>query len=1006
MRLQSLSALAILILTLVCDAVLLGAPAEWGQLAGLVLVCALPGAALLLALPSDTRPRDWLERVLLAFGLSVVLSMLCFWLAAQLSGFGIISRWLVVESLLIMVLVGIGIWRAIRPSRTTHHAPRTTFHPSTLLRTGAPRFTLLALVLLVAALLRFTSLGYGEFYDDELDVVQSARSMLLGQTNVVFEHRKGPTEIWFAAVAAGTSTRFDEATMRLPFVLVSLGAIAATTMLGDEVFGKWRGLLAGLVLSGEGIFLAFSRMVQYQAIVLLMIVLAVWCALRFWRAQTPRSEIFYLAVGALCWSFGMLTHWDGVVIGVVLAWVVMQKWITPLSLPGRGVGGEGLPTRLAALWLISTLAVAIPAIFYLQLFLNPKIQEAKPYYGERIGFGIFNGVPAFMLHATFYDASPFIVVLLVSVAWFLARHLPRWRPAPRIGGVLALGLMLMPFLWPDFLQIGAWNFSLFIFIAILIMLLRSRTLTLEVKTLFTWLLVYFVVYAFVIKSAGLHFYTLMPALALLASLSILPNCPETRLTPHASRLTFHPSTHALHPAGQAGFIPAPPSAGAHSARRGHGQAVSRFTFYVSRFTPSAFRLVLFATLLMAYAYDYIAYIREQPEYALRYPQTALAIFPTLYRERPKDFFFGFPYRYGWSVIGELYRQGILRGKFESNETYLVTDWYARDLEVARDDEPRYYLRVDDSPRGGDVPGDLSEKFHPWGEVRVHSETKIQIFESHRYASSTLRVFNAEGYPTSDPQFLARSMTYKQAHGDDRAFRELGRYLDINTNAQDLLVLDTPLQDGIIPYYYRGPLRIMASSDEAALWQAAHSSRTIYASLWAPSKIEHWLAHEMYPLESQWFGSVRLSSYAPPLPHVTILKSGAWFGESARLLTYDIEPHVVHSGDVLQLNLQWQASAPLAARYKVFVHVLDQQGKVIAQRDSEPTADLRPTTTWKASETIEDLHGVRLPANLLPQKLRLAIGLYDPITNARLPVRDANGTPQPDGRLLIEGPTVQ
>src|SRR5205807_2395336 len=110
---------------------------------------------------------------------------------------------------------------------------------------------------------------------------------------------------------------------------------------------------------------------------------------------------------------------------------------------------------------------------------------------------------------------------------------------------------------------------------------------------------------------------------------------------------------------------------------------------------------------------------EDPAYALDYPRTSLPFFPTLYTERPRDFFFGFPYRYGWSVIGALYRQGVLRGKFLSNETYLVTDWYVRDIGAAEDDQPRYYLRANDAPRGGDVPADLAERFHPWGVVRVH-----------------------------------------------------------------------------------------------------------------------------------------------------------------------------------------------------------------------------------------------------------------------------------------------
>src|SRR5712692_7159568 len=98
MRSRLPAVLFVLALALACDAaVLVGAPPEVGQLAGLLLVFALPGAALLLVLPSDVRPRDIMERGVLSFGLSVALSMLCFWLAAQVAGLGIITRWLAVE---------------------------------------------------------------------------------------------------------------------------------------------------------------------------------------------------------------------------------------------------------------------------------------------------------------------------------------------------------------------------------------------------------------------------------------------------------------------------------------------------------------------------------------------------------------------------------------------------------------------------------------------------------------------------------------------------------------------------------------------------------------------------------------------------------------------------------------------------------------------------------------------------------------------------------------------
>ena len=510
--------------------------------------------------------------------------------------------------------------------------------------------------------------------DDELDVAQSARSLLLGQTSVVFEHRKGPTEIWFAVVAGGTSAQFDEWTLRLPFALASLGAVAGTMLLGEEFFGTRRGLLAGLLLAGEGIFLAFSRMVQYQGIVLCMIVLTAWCALRFWRATSRQTETLYLASGALFWSFGTLTHWDGALAALFLVYAVWQKW--SIDAPAGGIAErlQRFVTSVRGQWIKLTVivvsALALPAVFYLQLFLNPKVTNLKQYAGERIGFGIYNGAPGFMLHATFYDASPFIIGVLL-IAWLsLAWSLPtRAR--------LAAGLLALPFAWPGFLAVGDFNLSIVLFLGVLVVFGKTLWQNTATGMLWLWLFGYFIVYAFIVRSAGLHFYSLMPALMLIVSLAL--------------------ST---------------------------GDAVKRA---VRRWYRPAL-VVAGLLLLTSWAYALVVYVDTQPEYALDYPRTALSVFPTFYRERPRDFFFGFPYRYGWSVIGALYQQGELRGKFATNETYLVTDWYVRDIGAAERDAPRYYFRVDDAPRGGDVPADLEEQFHLWGKcgcmaIRASGSTK-------------------------------------------------------------------------------------------------------------------------------------------------------------------------------------------------------------------------------------------------------------------------------------------
>ena len=80
-----------------------------------------------------------------------------------------------------------------------------------------------------------------------------------------------------------------------------------------------------------------------------------------------------------------------------------------------------------------------------------------------------------------------------------------------------------------------------------------------------------------------------------------------------------------------------------------------------------------------------------------------------------------------------------------------------------------------------------------------------------------------------------------------------------------------------------------------------------------------------------------------------------FGDAARLagLTHQTTP------DGLALELVWQALREMDTSYRVFVHVLDENGDIIAQSDAEPVGWTRPTTGWASSEYIVDRHCCRL-----------------------------------------------
>jgi hypothetical protein len=104
-----------------------------------------------------------------------------------------------------------------------------------------------------------------------------------------------------------------------------------------------------------------------------------------------------------------------------------------------------------------------------------------------------------------------------------------------------------------------------------------------------------------------------------------------------------------------------------------------------------------------------------------------------------------------------------------------------------------------------------------------------------------------------------------------------------------------------------------------------------------------------------------------------------------LLGYDLERLVDEGQPSLQLSLYWRSEALLPADYTTFVHLLNQAGDVVAQKDRPPLDGAYPTSLWDPGEIIADQMRIPLPSDLPDGNYNLVVGLYDFNTGARLPV---------------------
>lgn len=119
-----------------------------------------------------------------------------------------------------------------------------------------------------------------------------------------------------------------------------------------------------------------------------------------------------------------------------------------------------------------------------------------------------------------------------------------------------------------------------------------------------------------------------------------------------------------------------------------------------------------------------------------------------------------------------------------------------------------------------------------------------------------------------------------------------------------------------------------------------------------------------------------------------------FGDEIGLVDIAFDPPKRLRGQDLTLIMDLQALKQPVTDYTVFAHIVDQEGNQVGGNDAPLTNGHYPSNLWDPDEQVVHRHAVRIPLALAPGAYRLRLGLYDPVTGARLPLQDDTGTAVP------------
>jgi hypothetical protein len=154
------------------------------------------------------------------------------------------------------------------------------------------------------------------------------------------------------------------------------------------------------------------------------------------------------------------------------------------------------------------------------------------------------------------------------------------------------------------------------------------------------------------------------------------------------------------------------------------------------------------------------------------------------------------------------------------------------------------------------------------------------------------------------------------------------------------------------------------------------------------------------------GPIKMLPPGPPVRAAEIpYRLDVRFEDEIRLAGYSLEDAVVAPGESLDLTLYWQALEAMDEDYTVFVHVLDRDGRLVAQQDNQPRGGRYSTSIWDEGEIVEDDYRIPLDPDLPAGNYIIEVGMYRQPEATRLRAY-SDGIRLEQDRVLLSEITVE
>ncbi len=189
-------------------------------------------------------------------------------------------------------------------------------------RARLPGWWPLALLTLLAAALRLSTLGLQSFwYDEAFVAVRDLHPSLIATLHAVVHHENTPP-LWYILAWADYRVLGDGVVaLRLPSALFGIAAVPVAWAIGREISGRRVAVLCAAIVAVNPLFWWYSQEARAYELFVLTAALALLCFLRALQEPSARNMALFALAGAL----SLLSHYFAVFLLAPMALVLLAE---------------------------------------------------------------------------------------------------------------------------------------------------------------------------------------------------------------------------------------------------------------------------------------------------------------------------------------------------------------------------------------------------------------------------------------------------------------------------------------------------------------------------------------------------------------------------------------------------------------------------------------------------------------------------------------------------------